>query len=558
MADHRDDQKHTQVQTEIITVDPLQPNDTLLMPAAQAIREGKLVAFPTETVYGLGANALDGPAVARIFAVKGRPSDNPLIIHLADLDALNQLIDHLPPLAEKLFAAFSPGPLTLVLPRSRRVPDEVTAGLETVAIRLPAHPIARRLIQLAGVPVAAPSANRSGRPSPTRAWHVIQDLGGLIPYVVDGGACYYGLESTVVDVTGSIPVILRPGSITAEDIRRVAGSVSGAVDGLPVLSGRTPRAPGMKYRHYAPHARVIVVDGETPDIRLARMRIHLTEQQHQSGLVGVLACRRLLAGLPDEQIDAHDAFHAVRSGQADRQQGPCVLPSAYYGFAYGDEPDPDMAANALFHAMRIFDRLGVAAILAEGLPEDDRGAAYMNRLRKAAGTGQPTDEEVPRMAESADEPSPGKLILFVCTGNTCRSPMAAELFNQAADGTGYRAESAGLAAFTGDSATDAAVRVMASLGNPGLRSHRSRALTPWIVDRAAWILTMTASQALTLRQIFPEDAAKIRTLGEMTDHGQVSDPYGGDDDVYLATALQLQNMIARLIQVLQQADIRKI
>lgn len=401
MADLRDDQAHAQVKTAIITVDPLRPDDALLMPAAQAIRQGELVAFPTETVYGLGANALDATAVARIFAVKGRPADNPLIIHLADLAVLNQLIDHLPPLAEKLFAAFSPGPLTLVLPRSRHVPDEVTAGLDTVAIRLPAHPIARRLIQLAGLPIAAPSANRSGRPSPTRAWHVIQDLGGLIPYVVDGGACHYGLESTVVDATGSVPVILRPGSITAADIRRIAGSVAGAVGEPAEHSSRTPRAPGMKYRHYAPRARVIVVEGDTPDQRLARMRIHLDELRRQTGLVGVLACRRLLAGLPGEQIDAADAFHGDRPGlvsgrpalAADRPALAADRPregdsEAYYGFAYGVEPDPDAAANALFHAMRILDQLGVAVILAEGLPDEDRGAAYMNRLRKAAGSGQ--------------------------------------------------------------------------------------------------------------------------------------------------------------------------
>lgn len=159
------------------------------------------------------------------------------------------------------------------------------------------------------------------------------------------------------------------------------------------------------------------------------------------------------------------------------------------------------------------------------------------------------------MADSANESSPGRLVLFVCTGNTCRSPMAAALFNQAAGDTGYRAESAGLAAFHGDPATDAAVRVMARLSNMDLSSHRSRALSPWLVDQAEWILTMTAAQTLTLRQIFPGHAAKIRTLGEMTGQGQVTDPFGGDDDVYLATALQLQSMIARFIEVLQQEDI---
>ncbi len=201
-------------QTKIISIDPQNIDDRLLMPAAEALRRGELVAFPTETVYGLGANALDATAVNRIYAAKGRPADNPLIVHLADLAGLPELVGQITPLAQKLFAAFSPGPLTLILPRSSRIPDQVTAGLDTVAIRLPSHPVARRLIELAGVPVAAPSANRSGRPSPTRAWHVREDLDGLIPYIIDGGDCRFGLESTVVDATGRIPAILLPGSIS--------------------------------------------------------------------------------------------------------------------------------------------------------------------------------------------------------------------------------------------------------------------------------------------------------------------------------------------------------
>lgn len=386
------------IRTEVIIVNPLHPDDRLLLPAALALRHGELAAFPTETVYGLGANALDRQAVARIFVVKGRPQDNPLIVHLADLDHLTELVDHLPSLAAELFAAFSPGPLTLVLPRSKRIPDQVTAGLDTVAIRLPSHPVARRLIQLAGVPLAAPSANRSGRPSPTRAWHVSQDLEGLIPFIVDGGACQFGLESTVVDVTGKIPVILRPGSITASDIRRVAGCVAGA--GAENLSGHSaempdynpenedqvPRAPGMKYRHYAPQARVVLAQASGLTARLAEMKSLLAAWQRQPAKIGIFACRNLISELPGRQADARDEMLAIKPTPAPPAEKRETDTPDYYCFSYGDEPDPETAANALFHAMRSLDKLGVAVILAEGLPDEGLGAAYMNRLRKAAGS----------------------------------------------------------------------------------------------------------------------------------------------------------------------------
>ena len=243
--------------TTIIHVDPVHPKDSLLQPAALILRQGGLVAFPTETVYGLGANALNPEAVARIFCVKGRPGDNPLIVHISGIDGLSPLVSRIPPLANKLFQAFSPGPLTLILPKSSRVPDLVTAGLDTVAIRIPAHPVARRLIELAGVPIAAPSANRSGRPSPTQAWHVAADLDGQIPLIIEAGSSQFGLESTVLDVTGDIPVILRPGAITASQIREIAGDVTEESRAFASGAG-APRSPGMKYRHYAPRAQVII------------------------------------------------------------------------------------------------------------------------------------------------------------------------------------------------------------------------------------------------------------------------------------------------------------
>lgn len=354
------------LKTIVIRVDAKNPEDTLLKPAAEALKKGELVAFPTETVYGLGANALKPDAVASIFRVKGRPADNPLIVHVADPAGLEPLVSEVTPLARKLLA-FMPGPLTLVLRRSKQVPDLVTAGLDTVAVRMPDHPVARRLIELSGVPVAAPSANRSGRPSPTQAWHVLQDLDGRIPYLVDGGPCQYGLESTVVDVTGPKPVILRPGSITAAMILSVTG-VS------PVLQDTAdadvPRAPGMKYRHYAPKARVAIVDESTGPAIAAKIRGLISNGKR----IGVFACERLIRemGLSCIPVDAHTEKATVPA------DGAC------FSLVYGPEPDAEKAGQALFDALRILDSLGCDLIIAEGLPAEGIGSAYMNRLRKAA------------------------------------------------------------------------------------------------------------------------------------------------------------------------------
>lgn len=367
-------------ETIVIRVDAQKPDDNLLRPAAMALRAGRLVAFPTETVYGLGADALNPEAVAAIFKVKGRPGDNPLIVHIASLADLPPLVREIPPLAELLFKAFSPGPLTLVLPKSQAVPDLVTAGLDTVAVRIPAHPVARRLIELAGVPVAAPSANRSGRPSPTRGWHVELDLDGRIPYIVDAGSCEYGLESTVVDVTGEVPVILRPGAVTAAQIREAAGSVAGSGAESPADLAGTPRSPGMKYRHYAPRARVLIAEGTEAADR-ARLAGEMAEElQGQGQKIGIFGCRQFIAGLPAPtfRLSSETPEEAARSAH-----GMAIAA------AYGDEPDAAAAGAGLFDALRRLDRAGVSVIIAEGLPERDIGAAYMNRLRKAAAADKP-------------------------------------------------------------------------------------------------------------------------------------------------------------------------
>ncbi|NJE41686.1 L-threonylcarbamoyladenylate synthase [Thermococcus sp. GR6] len=315
--------------------------------AAKFILEGKLVAFPTETVYGLGADALNEEAVRRIFEAKGRPADNPLIVHIADFDDLKKLAREIPDEARLLAEKFWPGPLTVVLPKKEEVPTVTTGGLDTVAVRMPAHPIALALIR-ASTPIAAPSANISGKPSPTLAEHVIDDFYGKIECIIDGGETKIGVESTVVDLSGEKPTLLRPGGLPLEEIEKVIGEV----EIHPAVRGKlvdVARSPGMKYKHYSPNAQVIVVEGPRENVR--KKIEELVNEYRKKGLrVGVMAT---------EQYDADEFFHLGTS-------------------------EEEVARN-LFKALRELDKRGVDIIIAEGIEERGLGFAVMNRLRKAAG-----------------------------------------------------------------------------------------------------------------------------------------------------------------------------
>jgi len=311
---------------------------------AGVLRHGGLVAFPTETVYGLGADALSEMAVAGIYATKGRQEDNPLIVHVASLSDAYMLVDDIPDTFEKLAGAFWPGPLTLVMQKSGRVPGNVTAGLETVAVRMPKHPAALALIRTSGCPIAAPSANPSGRPSPTDAAHVLEDLRGRIPYILDGGRCIVGLESTVLDITGSVPRILRPGGVTYDELKEVLGAVeAGGTD-----EAEAPRSPGMKYRHYAPTAPLTAVLG--PPQRSAEYIM-----------------QRMGAGDAALMFDDY--------GPDD----PRVV-------TYGSSRDYATQAAGLFDALRRLDGMGSAAIFAQTPYEVGLGCAVANRIKKAAGS----------------------------------------------------------------------------------------------------------------------------------------------------------------------------
>jgi L-threonylcarbamoyladenylate synthase len=321
--------------------------------AALALRAGELVAFPTETVYGLGADARSESAVQMIFMAKGRPSDNPLIVHYADLECLRQAFPSLPTVAEKLLQAFAPGPLTLILPRCPGIADRVTAGLSTVAVRIPAHPLAAALLRAADIPVAAPSANRSGRPSPTKATHVYQDLKGRITYLLDGGEAAVGLESTVVDVTQHPPAILRPGGVTQAALEKVIGPVQPAAI-APLTDAEAPRAPGMKYRHYAPQGKMILFAGHEENVRQTiQQQADAARQAGQT--VGILTT--------EEHRSAYSA--------------DLVL-------ACGRRSDPESVAQGLYHTLLQFDQAGIQLILSETFPLEGLYFAVMNRLLKAA------------------------------------------------------------------------------------------------------------------------------------------------------------------------------
>lgn len=334
------------MQTQLLNITP-----EALAQAGALIRSGALVAFPTETVYGLGANALDAAAVARIFEAKGRPGDNPLIVHISAADQLGPLIAAEPsPMARALMDAYWPGPMTLIFPKSDVIPMAVTAGLDTVAVRFPAHPAARALIDAARRPVAAPSANRSGRPSPTTARHVLEDMNGRIPMILDGGPCAVGLESTVIDVTGDVPRILRPGGITPEMIDAVCGAAQ--VDEAvmrPLKEGERPRSPGMKYRHYAPKGSLTVVQGAENAV-IERIR-QMYDAAGGSPLILAL----------EGHVPAYGGRRVLSMGA-----------------------DAAGMARALFDALRRADELGADAIFSEAVPADGVGLAVMNRLGRAA------------------------------------------------------------------------------------------------------------------------------------------------------------------------------
>lgn len=346
------------INTRIVAIDENHMDEAaekVIAQAGQILKEGGLVAFPTETVYGLGGDALNPLSSGKIYAAKGRPSDNPLIVHIADMQSLERIVTQIPEAGKKLADAFWPGPLTMIFKKSDVVPRETTGGLQTVAVRMPSHKTALALIQAAGGYIAAPSANISGRPSPTLAKYVAEDMDGRIEMILDGGSIGIGLESTIVDLTEGTPTILRPGYITEEMLTEVLGEVD---RDKTILSGNSkvaPKAPGMKYRHYAPKGDLTIIDGIPSAVRDEINR--LAREQHEKGeKVGIIGTQ--------ENISYYHA-DSVKS--------------------VGSREDEASIARTLYQILREFDDEEVTVIYAEGFSTAGMGQAIMNRLLKAAG-----------------------------------------------------------------------------------------------------------------------------------------------------------------------------
>ncbi len=456
--------------------------------AAELIRQGKTVVFPTETVYGLGANALDKDAVKLIFDAKGRPSDNPLIVHIADFkDAVN-FVEDIPDNAALLAEKFWPGPLTMIFKKKSCIPDEVSAGLDTVGIRIPTDSIAREFLAECGVPVAAPSANISGRPSPTSFAHVTEDMTGRVSGIIRGEGSAVGVESTVIDMTSQTPTVLRPGGVSVEELREVLGEV--LVSG-ELKDDDIPKAPGMKYKHYSPKGQTFILRGSIDEVS------EFLERRSRVTKVAVLTF--------DEFAES--------------------MPSSVEVLSLGSKDNAKDAARRLFDCLRDCDALAVREIYAPEIPEKGLWRAVKNRLYKAA-------------AARVIDVKTAKTILFVCTGNTCRSPIAEGIFNMShKNGV---AASAGIMASGGGAELNAQISAMEK--GADIKSHCSRQLTLEMIENSDITVVMTKTQKNSLPEGF-----NIKTLAELAGlDGDVDDPYGGDIDVYRCCAEQIKTMIEKI------------
>lgn len=343
------------MKTQVIKIDEYNPDSSVLEEAGNIIKQGGLVAFPTETVYGLGGDALNPDSSRKIYAAKGRPSDNPLIVHIADFDDIYKIVKEVPETAKELAKAYWPGPLTMRFKKSEAVPDTTTGGLDTVAVRMPDNAIALAFIKAAGGYIAAPSANTSGRPSPTLAQYVAEDMDGRIEMILDGGQVGIGLESTIVDLAEGTPTILRPGYITQEMLSKVLGQVDIDPTIMSADSDAAPKAPGMKYRHYAPQGDLTIIEGDLDKVitYINEQTEELSDNGEKVGIIGT-----------DGTVSRYIAGNVKSVGNRDEE---------------------DTVARELYRVLREFDDEGVTVIFSESFERKGIGQAIMNRLLKAAG-----------------------------------------------------------------------------------------------------------------------------------------------------------------------------
>lgn len=496
------------METKIIKVDKNQINEEAIEEAGALLREGKLVAFPTETVYGLGADALQEEAAKRTYEAKGRPSDNPLIVHIADYDDLKKIAVNIPPETDMLAAHFWPGPLTMIFEKSDIVPYGTTGGLDTVAVRMPVDPVAQALIRAAGGFVSAPSANTSGRPSPTTAQHVAEDLNGKIDMILDGGTVDIGLESTILDMTVSPPMILRPGAITEEMFEEVIGPVNVDQTLLSENSTQAPKAPGMKYRHYAPKAKLMIVEGDLRE-EIFAIRQLAYEADRKGHPVGIIATSE-------------------------------TLPFYNHGIVknIGTRENEKTIARNLYGVLREFDEENVDTIYSESFAVQGMGTAIMNRLEKAAGHLRISASEVVKLQKY-------RRITFVSGTDSARGPMCAELLRHCDLKQEYVIDSRGMVVLFPEPANQKAEAVMKS-AQMTLAGHSSLQLDPEEIQEDTLILTIDQSEK---EKILAECGLSdnVYTLNEFTgDNTEIPDPYGKPLTAYGECLEVLERIIKKL------------
>lgn len=470
------------METIIEKIDRMEPDEQILNQAGAILKQGGLVAFPTETVYGLGANALNENAAMKTYAAKGRPCDNPLIVHIADIEDLPIVARNISDKANQVIERFWPGPLTLIFEKQYIVPFGTTGGLSTVAVRMPTDEIALSVIRAGGGYVSAPSANTSGRPSPTSAEHVADDLNGKIDMILDGGNVDIGVESTILDMTVEPPMILRPGAITKEMLEEVIGEVAIDEALLRDDENTAPKAPGMKYRHYAPKAQLMIVEGETEEAVKAMKQIAY-EQTRLGFRVGIIAT--------NETMDSYTTG-IVKS--------------------IGTRNNENSIAKNLYRVLREFDEEEVDYIYSESFEADGIGYAIMNRLDKAAGhhTIQATD--ITRLQKY-------RRILFVSNSDNCRGPMAAEILRHEDLVQEYKIGSRGLVVLFPEPANQKAEAIMRSQ-QMTLASHEAVPLTEEDLDDDTLVLTFEETQKWKIISDYT-NVKNVHTLNEYIDDDRV-------------------------------------
>lgn len=502
------------MKTIIEKIDKNQIDGQVMEEAGEILKKGGLVAFPTETVYGLGANALNEEAAKKTYAAKGRPSDNPLIVHIADVEALDTIVEHVSEKARRVIEKFWPGPLTLIFEKTEKVPFETTGGLKTVAVRMPVNEIALALIRAGGGYVSAPSANTSGRPSPTTAEHVADDLNGKIDMILDGGSVDIGVESSILDMTVEPPMILRPGAVTKEMLEEVIGEVVVDKALISELSEEAPKAPGMKYRHYAPKAQLMIVKGETQEIVNAIRQIAY-EQTRLGYRVGIIAT--------NETVDSYTTGIIKNIGSRSNESS---------------------IARNLYKVLREFDDEEVSYIYSEAFEDNGIGNAIMNRLEKAAGHHTIQAKDITRLQKY-------RRVLFISNSDNCRGPMAAELLRHEPLLQEYEVGSRGMVVLFPEPANQKAEAIMRSQ-QMTLESHVAMPFEATDLDEETLVLTFEEAQKWKIISEY-ENVKNVYTLNEyIEDDRMIYSAHGQPLVVYGENFELLRELIGKLAEKLNE------